>query len=176
MSGVRVCNSIEIIGFQADDPATDFRGPGVLGLALLYYCSTFYKERSVELIDSIQKLDSEHYFFFAISGINMAQWLMDALEVRGCQSQKNELIGVYDECSCDISLVVFFEIFCHALLELGELWVQEKKEMIQFNQIMPRYMGRQMKRDSFREKVREGTNEKTEEKEKTILKLKALTK
>ena len=38
------------IGFQADDPATDFRSPGVLGLALLYYCAKFHTQRSATLL------------------------------------------------------------------------------------------------------------------------------
>lgn len=65
-------------------------------------------------------------------------------------NQENKLEEIYDECGCSDGLVVLFEVFSQALVQLGELWVQEKKPMIEFNQIMPRYMGRQMKRDGFK--------------------------
>ena len=57
------------IGFQGDDPSTDFRGMGLLGLDNLLFFSTVYKEAARHILQ--HSLHPIHGFPFAIVGINL---------------------------------------------------------------------------------------------------------
>ncbi|ORX52822.1 hypothetical protein DM01DRAFT_1383976 [Hesseltinella vesiculosa] len=71
------------IGFQGQDPATDFRGMGIQGLDdMLYYCKTYP--------DSAQRtfLTSQHpvsWYPFAIVGINISHFTLQILRNRQIQ-------------------------------------------------------------------------------------------
>eukprot|EP01038_Epipyxis_sp_PR26KG_P004975 gene4975-6958_t len=64
------------LGFQGKDPATDFRATGILGLTQLVYFAT-RKTESAKLILA-ESFDPKHsYFPFAVTGINITQFLME---------------------------------------------------------------------------------------------------
>jgi len=65
------------IGFQGEDPATDFRGMGILGLRQLVYFSEFRSDRALQLLSK-----SNHPtkgYPFAIVGISMTALARDLL-------------------------------------------------------------------------------------------------
>ncbi len=57
------------IGFQGQNPRTDFRGGGILGLHCLRYFLLKYPEEFL-------KMQSDDTFFFAITSINLTHMLM----------------------------------------------------------------------------------------------------
>jgi ELMO/CED-12 family len=61
----RISAQWKTIGFQGKDPATDFRGMGLLGLKNLVYFATHYPEQVRAMIQA------ERSYPFASSGINM---------------------------------------------------------------------------------------------------------
>ena len=68
------------IGFQGADPATDFRGAGILGLDQLLAISDLdstYRFRALEMFKDSR--NEEHWYFFACAGINMSDCLLDLL-------------------------------------------------------------------------------------------------
>ena len=59
------------IGFQGQDPATDFRGSGLLGLKMLHTLCTDTRYRSKALQMYEASTVKEQWFFFAVTGINI---------------------------------------------------------------------------------------------------------
>ena len=68
------------IGFQGADPATDFRGSGITGLDQLLSMVTdpVYKKMALEMYERSTK--EEHWYFFAVTGINITQKLINTLK------------------------------------------------------------------------------------------------
>jgi hypothetical protein len=66
------------IGFQGNDPTTDFRGMGILGLTQLYYFAR-NRNQSSRLILSVFTQDKQRYYPFAIIGINITRFLLDLI-------------------------------------------------------------------------------------------------
>uniref|UniRef100_A0A6G1S965 ELMO domain-containing protein 2 n=1 Tax=Aceria tosichella TaxID=561515 RepID=A0A6G1S965_9ACAR len=63
-----------LIGFQGEDPGTDFRGMGLLGLEQLEYLSRKSKYLARDLLK--RSLDSKYEYPFAITGINITYHLV----------------------------------------------------------------------------------------------------
>merc|ERR1712137_123715 len=71
----RISRSWDNIGFQGKDPATDFRGQGLLGLTNLMFFAKYYRD------DSKEMLSRPHGGFpFAIAAINISAYLTSLIE------------------------------------------------------------------------------------------------
>eukprot|EP00007_Cunea_sp_BSH-02190019_P006531 CAMPEP_0174242234 /NCGR_PEP_ID=MMETSP0417-20130205/26970_1 /TAXON_ID=242541 /ORGANISM="Mayorella sp, Strain BSH-02190019" /LENGTH=295 /DNA_ID=CAMNT_0015321599 /DNA_START=138 /DNA_END=1022 /DNA_ORIENTATION=+ len=71
----RVCKDWGDLGFQGSDPATDFRGMGVLGLEmLLFLAETFPSEARAALLHSQHPT---YYYPFAVAAINWTARLVE---------------------------------------------------------------------------------------------------
>jgi len=66
----RITDKWQDIGFQGKDPATDFRGMGILGLQNLVYFARTYPEKARSLVEKDK-------YSFAIVGINISSHLLD---------------------------------------------------------------------------------------------------
>jgi len=64
------------IGFQRDDPRTDFRAGGILALLSLYYFARYSRHAYDRL-----KAEAGDDFFIAISSINLTSRLMSYLRI-----------------------------------------------------------------------------------------------
>ncbi|XP_028968545.1 ELMO domain-containing protein 3 [Galendromus occidentalis] len=69
----------ETIGFQGNDPATDLRGCGILGLLQLLYLSTHPDNEAVTKDIYNISVDHVQNFPFAVMGINMTKIALEAL-------------------------------------------------------------------------------------------------
>lgn len=81
----RVSNQWTEVGFQGDDPATDFRGMGLLGLNQLIYFSTAYNTEACSIMRK-----SNHPtkgYPFAIVGISMTSLVRDLLRANHLKKQ-----------------------------------------------------------------------------------------
>lgn len=74
--GGRMTSEWGEVGFQGKDPATDFRGMGMLGLTQLVYFAQ-HSKLSVGLLQQSQM--DETYFPFAATGINVTAFLLELL-------------------------------------------------------------------------------------------------
>ncbi len=68
------------IGFQGEDPSTDFRGSGFLGLKNLLYFVENGKEEVEEVLRTA--LSEKRWYFFAAAGINITGKLINIVEVK----------------------------------------------------------------------------------------------
>lgn len=65
------------IGFQGKDPATDFRGVGVLGLEQLLFLTSKgspYRETALKMYKDSTITDT--WYFFCVAGINISQKIL----------------------------------------------------------------------------------------------------
>ena len=68
------------LGFQGDDPSTDFRGAGILALKNLHDFVIYQKDIS----DKVYKdsTDKVKWYFFGASGVNITGSIIDMIEVK----------------------------------------------------------------------------------------------
>jgi hypothetical protein len=71
------------IGFQGKDPATDFRGMGILGLEDLVYYTKYHTDSAREVLACSQ--DPIRWYSFAIVGINITSFAVEVLRNRQLQ-------------------------------------------------------------------------------------------
>eukprot|EP00744_Colponema_vietnamica_P014021 GILI01019651.1.p2 GENE.GILI01019651.1~~GILI01019651.1.p2 ORF type:complete len:327 (+),score=104.81 GILI01019651.1:80-982(+) len=120
------------IGFQGEDPATDFRGMGLLGLVnLVYFAKTYSKQCQQVLANSNHPA---HWYSFAIAGINITGWCVKLLESR----QVNRFFYRTADASAD-PLEAFNELYCLVFWEFNKFWQEEKPNVMMFEQVSQRF-------------------------------------
>ncbi|XP_059382286.1 ELMO domain-containing protein 1-like isoform X1 [Carassius carassius] len=151
------------IGFQGNDPKTDFRGMGLLGLHNLLYFAEHDKATALQVLhDSLQpkhrnvskveaskmskaewdkkKFDKAIGYSFAIVGINITD-LAYSLLVSG--ALKTHLYNVAPEMP---SLVHFQQTFCYLMQEFHRFWMEEDPcDIMEFNRVRNKFHKRVLK-------------------------------
>lgn len=133
-SNLQISSEWGLIGFQGKDPATDFRGMGLFGLAQLVYFTKYFPIEAKEIL--LLSQNDDHYFPFAVAGINITSLVCDLLESSHChrflfQYLDNiilqDTIGSHEGYSEDSQCVALAErylhnLYCEIFLALGTLW------------------------------------------------------
>lgn len=125
------------IGFQGDDPKTDFRGMGVLGLQNLLYFAREYSSAAKHILSHSNH--PKHGYSFAIVGINLTHM---AYKLLADGSAKSHLYNVATAAS-DIGdgdirprLSHFHHLYCYLFVEFDKFWLSEKPaNVMEFNRI-----------------------------------------
>lgn len=126
------------IGFQGTNPATDFRGMGILSLKNLIFLMENYKDIGLKIYGLSKHPD--YWFPFAVAGINMTSVSFELL-------RDNSLKGYFynQEDLPDYSLVTYQKLFVEIFHEFIMYWINsEPSSIMLFNQV----------KDEFKEKVR----------------------
>ncbi|XP_078456946.1 ELMO domain-containing protein 1-like isoform X2 [Lampetra fluviatilis] len=126
------------IGFQGDDPSTDFRGMGMLGLLNLLY---FAEEHTTA---ARQVLSHSHHpkygFSYAIVGINITELAYTLLFAGAMKSHFYNIIPAAPR------LVHFHQAFCYLFHEFDAFWLKEEpRDIMEFNRV----------RELFRQQVQD---------------------
>ncbi|XP_010217986.1 PREDICTED: ELMO domain-containing protein 2 [Tinamus guttatus] len=125
------------IGFQGDDPKTDFRGMGMLGLMNLVYFSKHYTEEARQILSR-----SNHPklgYSYAIVGINLTEMAYSLLKSGALKPH------LYNAVSGLPQLEHFHQFYCYLVYEFDKFWFEEEPESIMhFNQY----------REKFHEKIK----------------------
>ncbi|KAJ8368053.1 hypothetical protein SKAU_G00080810 [Synaphobranchus kaupii] len=143
------------IGFQGNDPKTDFRGMGLLGLHNLLYFAEHDKAAALQMLhDSLQprhskmsKADWEKKTFdkaigysFAIVGINITDL---AYSLLSSGALKTHLYNVAPEMP---SLMHFQQTYSYLMQEFHTFWVeQDPCDIMEFNRIRNKFHKRVLK-------------------------------
>uniref|UniRef100_A0A674MRI9 ELMO/CED-12 domain containing 1 n=1 Tax=Takifugu rubripes TaxID=31033 RepID=A0A674MRI9_TAKRU len=115
------------IGFQGNDPKTDFRGMGLLGLLNLLYFAEHDKATALQMLN-------DSLFSFAIVGINITD-LAYSLLVGG--ALKTHLYNVAPEMA---SLQHFQQTFCYLMQEFHGFWIEEDpSDIMEFNRVRSKF-------------------------------------
>ncbi|KFV53542.1 ELMO domain-containing protein 2, partial [Gavia stellata] len=125
------------IGFQGDDPKTDFRGMGLLGLVNLVYFSKHYTDEARQILSR-----SNHPklgYSYAIVGINLTEMAYSLLKNGALKSH------LYNVVSGLPQMEHFHQFYCYLVYEFDKFWFEEEPESIMhFNQY----------REKFHEKIK----------------------
>jgi hypothetical protein len=79
----RIGNQWQLIGFQGSDPATDFRGMGLLGLDQLIFFAKKYPRHAQKALTTSRH--PQHWYVWACVGINLTSWIMMLIRSRKLQ-------------------------------------------------------------------------------------------
>ncbi|RUS82242.1 hypothetical protein EGW08_009980, partial [Elysia chlorotica] len=121
------------IGFQGDDPATDFRGMGLLGLDQLIFFADIYPQQAMHVLS--QSRHPQFGFSFAIVGINMTEMCVTLLKKRMFGSY----IYSFEKEGSD--LTDFHKIYCHIFHGFAQHWFAERPESImEFGRVRADYL------------------------------------
>lgn len=120
------------IGFQGDDPATDFRGMGILGLDQL----VFFAQYDVDNCKRVFSLSHHplYEFPFAICGINITALVKDFLYG---DYLKNHFYNVFRDSP---PIDSFHQVYCRVFTLFSEFWeISEPETIIHFNYIKQKF-------------------------------------
>ena len=127
----RLSRQWQEIGFQGDDPKTDFRGMGVLGLDNLVFFAQEYSVAAQHVL-----LHSMHPVFgytFAIVGINLTS-LAHRLLMSG--AAKTHFYNLAQQKKRALVLEDFHRFYCYLLFEFDRFWIEsEPRDIMDFREI-----------------------------------------
>ncbi|XP_071950027.1 ELMO domain-containing protein 1-like [Antedon mediterranea] len=128
----RITKQWQDIGFQGDDPQTDFRGMGMLGLKNLLYFSTHYSGTARQLLSH-----SNHPtlgYSYAIVGINLTSMAYHLMVDGHLKTH------FYNSCVSAPNLNNFHQVYCYLFYEFDRFWISEKPDTImEFNRIRQKF-------------------------------------
>ncbi|KAM8773377.1 ELMO domain-containing protein 2 [Acanthopagrus schlegelii] len=120
------------IGFQGDDPKTDFRGMGMLGLINLVFFSENYTQEARQVLSHANhpKLG----YSYAIVGINLTEMAYSLLKSGALKPH------FYNTVQGTPELQDFHQLYCYLAYEFDKFWVAEEPESImEFNQYREKF-------------------------------------
>lgn len=130
------------LGFQGDDPATDFRGMGILGLQNLIFFAENYNSIASKVLS--QSLHPKFGYSYAVVGINLTSLIFDLL------CKKYLKYHFYNTVSGEPALYHFHRVYCYVFCEFNNFWLTEEPESImEFSRILDKY------REKLIERLRE---------------------
>ncbi|KAJ9063836.1 hypothetical protein DSO57_1036806 [Entomophthora muscae] len=107
----RISLQWESIGFQGRDPASDFRGMGILGLEDLLYFSKTYSEVARAVLERSNHPTS--WYSFALAGIHITAYSLELLRTRLLQMQLFQH---------GVSRTTCQEIYCFLFVQFDAFW------------------------------------------------------
>lgn len=114
--------------FAGDDPKTDFRGMGMLGLHNLFYFSDYYQRAAHHVL-----LHSQHPTYgydFAIVGINLTSLAYHLLEDGTARTH------LFNFAKGSPVMRHFHQFYCYLFCEFDRFWFEAKPQNIMdFNRI-----------------------------------------
>lgn len=128
----RVTKQWQMIGFQGDDPQTDFRGMGVLGLENLLFFAEHHTSAARHVL--ARSLHPSWGYSFAIVGINITHLAYGLLQSGAAKTH------FYNASQRFLELRAFHQFYCHLFFAFDEMWRQEKpKDIMEFSRIRDKF-------------------------------------
>ncbi|EEZ97357.1 ELMO domain-containing protein 2 [Tribolium castaneum] len=124
----RVTKQWQYIGFQGDDPKTDFRGMGLLGLENLLAFASDYQDAATYVLSHSHH---PHYgYAFAIVGINLTSLAWTLLK------QGDAKTYFFNMVKSAPSLKLFHQFYSYLFYEFDKYWIECKpKDIMEFSTI-----------------------------------------
>lgn len=129
----RISNKWTNIGFQGNDPRTDFRGMGILGLLNLHYFVTKYSSTAQSIL-----LHSNHPlngYPFAITGINLTHIACSLLNSFKLKTH------FFNTINGTMNIDDFHKIYCYLFVHFDRLWLKERpNDVMEFSFIKQKFL------------------------------------
>ncbi|KAA0186142.1 hypothetical protein HAZT_HAZT004336 [Hyalella azteca] len=144
------------IGFQGEDPCTDFRGMGLLALENLLYFAVTHESAARHVLS--RSCHPRYGYSFGIVGINLTHLALTLLKDGALKHHfYNVAVKEMKEAALSASstsgtagvqlpsLRHFHQVYCYIFFEFDSLWRNEKpRDIMEFNRV----------RDLFEKKLR----------------------
>lgn len=127
----RVSKQWQDIGFQGDDPKTDFRGMGLLGLDNLIFFVEEYPGPANHVLS--HSLHPKYGYDFAIVGINLTSMAYHLF--KDCTAKTH----VYNATKSFPTIRIFHQFYCYLFYEFDRFWLQTKPNIMEFSFIKERF-------------------------------------
>lgn len=128
----RVSKQWATIGFQGDDPMTDFRGMGILGLKNLLYFVRKYNDQARKLLSHSNH--PKYGYSMAIVGINITHLTLELLKAGHLKTH------FYNAIHQRPSIDHFHEAYSRLFVGFDGFWLDEKPEdIMEFNRVREAY-------------------------------------
>ncbi|KAI8373994.1 ELMO/CED-12 family-domain-containing protein [Choanephora cucurbitarum] len=106
------------LGFQGNDPATDFRGMGLQGLDDLVYFSVHYPAYAHSILQ--HSAHPVYWYPYAIVGINLTQFAYQLLESKQLQLYLFQYGPV---------LTTFQDAYCYLFYQFNQFWITHEPKL-----------------------------------------------
>lgn len=130
------------MGWQGENPQSDFRGCGFLSLYLLTYFAEERPEEFVALMKKTRGNRSQWEYPFAAAGVNITFMLMEILELKNIKINENntgqalprevqgflKLLG-NDEYALE-------SLFIESFILLDKVWLEQEASYMEFSQVL----------------------------------------
>lgn len=128
----RITKQWQIIGFQGEDPKTDFRGMGLLGLENLLFFATEFRTPAQHVLSHSHH--PVHGYCFAIVGINLTSLAWVLLRDGSAKSY------IYNTSRSLPSLRLFHQFYSYLFYEFDRFWLESKpKDIMEFSNIKNKF-------------------------------------
>lgn len=124
------------MGWQGDNPATDFRGAGYFGLVNLMYLGSQHPTTFHRLCKKLDGRRSEWEYPFAVAGLNITHALSELLELRSTHFVPKGAAGTAFLALLDSSEDAFNELYCLTFEVLDRVWLDKQATYMEFPTIM----------------------------------------
>ncbi|KAI8424291.1 hypothetical protein MSG28_002841 [Choristoneura fumiferana] len=128
----RVTKQWQYIGFQGDDPKTDFRGMGLLGLENLLFFASEYPQASSHVLSHSHH--PKYGYTYAVVGINltsMAYYLLKDGSAKTYMFNARQYLP---------NMNLFHKFYCYLFYEFDKMWIESKPEnMMEFSIIFKKF-------------------------------------
>lgn len=132
----RITKQWQDIGFQGDDPATDFRGMGILGLENLLHFAREYPGTARHLLSHSQH--PKYGYTFAVVGINITHMAWRLLQDGHAKSHFYNLLRTGLKGYPTIEQ--FHQLYCYLFYEFDSYWMNAKPDnLMEFNIVQEKF-------------------------------------
>lgn len=119
---MKLIDAIFLFDLKGDDPKTDFRGMGILGLENLLFFAEEYSTTVHHVLS--HSLHPKHGYTFAIVGINLTSMSYHLLKSSLAKTHMFNAVPSYP------SLNTFHHLYCYLFYEFDKFWMQCKPQSI----------------------------------------------
>lgn len=122
---------IKLFLFQGDDPKTDFRGMGLLGLENLLFFAQEYTNAARHVLS--HSMHPQHGYTFAIVGINLTSMALSLLKLGHAKTH------IYNAIPSYATLNTFHHLYCYLFYEFDRFWMERKPNIMDFSMVQARF-------------------------------------
>ncbi|XP_050417714.1 ELMO domain-containing protein 2 [Patella vulgata] len=120
------------IGFQGEDPKTDFRGMGMLGFNQLLYFSENYTKEARNVLS--QSHHPQYGYSYAIVGINLTSMIYTLLKGGKLRTH------FYNLKQAPVTIQDLHDVYCYLFQEFNKFWFREKpKDIMEFGRLRDKF-------------------------------------
>ncbi|KAH8278873.1 hypothetical protein KR018_010555 [Drosophila ironensis] len=128
----RVSKQWQDIGFQGDDPKTDFRGMGLLGLENLLYFATAYNDAAKHVL--LHSMHPTLGYTYSIVGINLTSMAFKLVKSGAAKTHFYNLVVQHRLDFC--TMEDFHRLYCYLFFEFDRFWMDsDPRNIMDFGEI-----------------------------------------